>query len=367
MKRFMIILASTAVLAACGRSYKCTLPHGEPSTELQSGVETVLDSIKASVTMPVDYMNAVNLHSLLVIKDDNIVAEHYFETWPAEKPHAMFSVSKTFTATAVGLAISEGRLSLTDKVADYFPDKILESNPCTATVEDLLTMSCGHDTDPSAGVVEFDMENVEVHIKDDADDISEVFFSHPFVHEPGTFYCYNSLCSYILSAIITKVTGESIRDYLITRLFEPLGMGIPEWDADKDGISAGGWGLRLVPEQMARMGLLLLHEGRWEGKQIVPAEWVRAMGAKHVESTPANTRMEDSEKISGRPDTENDWRQGYGYQTWRNVPGGFRADGAGGQFILVLPEKNAVVVMTAWLINAQRQLDLIWEHIYPNL
>lgn len=366
MKKYLILFAALA-LAACTPRTGTTLPRAQASPELEAGFQTLLDSVEASLTPPIDYTKFLNLHSIMVIQDGKVVAEHYFKTWPADKPHPMFSVSKTFTAAAVGIAISEGKMSLTDRVADYFPDKVREDNPCTATVEDLLTMSGGHDTDPTLFVLEFDMRNMDGHIKEGVDDIADIYFSHPFVHKPGTVNLYDSLGSYLLSAIITKVTGESLLDYLTPRLFEPLGIEKPEWEADKQGISAGGWGLKLTPEQMAKMGLLLLNEGKWNGRQLIPASWVKAMGEKHIESTPANVRMEDSEKVSGRPDAVNDWRQGYGYQTWRNVPEGFRADGAGGQFILVLPSKRAVVVMTAWLGDAQRQLDLVWKYIYPNL
>lgn len=366
MKKALIFLAA-ALLAACSGNNTSSLPRGKASEELQAGFEVVLDSVKASASEPIDYMRLVNLHSLLVLKDGEIVIEKYFPSWPQDKPHPMFSVSKTFTAAAVGIAISEGRMKLTDKVADYFPDKVVEDNPCYATVEDLLSMSGGHDTDPTMDVLEFDLKNLQSSIKKGKEDLAQVFFSHPFVHQPGTFNCYNSLGTYLLSAIITKLSGQTLLDYLTPRLFEPLGIEKPTWDADDQGINYGGWGLRLVPEDMAKMGLLLLHEGNWKGRQLIPASWVKAMGTKHVESTPANVRIEDSERICGRPDALNDWRQGYGYQTWLNVPEGFRADGAGGQFILVLPEKKAVVVLTAWLSDAQKELDLIWNHIYPYL
>ena len=342
------------------------LPRANASKELKAGFDALIAEVIESLAEPIDYTTAVNLHSIMVIKDDKVVEEMYAPSWDRNKPHAMFSISKTFTATAVGLAISEGKMALTDKVADFFPDKVVEGNPCHATVEDLLMMAGGHDTDPSLQVLEFDRKTVDTHIKEGSD-IAAAFFAHPFLHEPGTFFCYNSLGTYLLSAIVTKVTGESVLDYLTPRLFEPLGIEKPEWDADDNGISAGGWGLKLVPEQMARMGLLLLHEGKWNGKQLVPADWVRAMGANHIWSTPATIRAEDCEKQLGYPDSVNDWRQGYGYQTWRNRTEGFRADGAGGQVILVLPEKNAVVIMTAFLSDAQHQLDLIWKYIYPNL
>lgn len=349
----------------------CTRPvdelrRAEPSPALAAGFAEFLDSVKASITPPVDWTKFINLHSIMILKDGKIVEEEYFGDWTADKPHAMFSVSKTFTATAVGLAIAEGKMALTDKVADYFPDKQVEGNPCYATVEDLLMMAGGHDTDPTMQVLEVDRVKGISHIKEGAE-IADVFFAHPFVHEPGKLFVYNSVGTYILSAIVTKVTGESVLDYLTPRLFEPLGIEKPYWEADKYGISAGGWGLSLKTEDMARMGQLLLQKGKWGRKQLIPADWVEPMSAKHIDCAPAGIRIEDAERLCGIPAEVNDWRQGYCYQMWRGTHGSYRADGAGGQYIMVLPEKNAVIIMTSWTGSLQNQMNKVWELIYPRL
>ena len=261
-------------------------------------------------------------------------------------------------------ALAAAFQELQDRVADYFPDKVRPDNPCNATVEDLLMMAGGHDTDPSLEVLVFDRKAMTTSLKEGTD-IASVFFSYPFVHAPGTHFCYNSLGTYLLSAIVTKVTGESVLDYLTPRLFEPLGIDKPVWDADENGVSLGGWGLSLKTEDMAKMGQLLLQRGKWNGKQLIPADWVDAMGTAHIDCAPATLTPEEAD--AKLDPALNDWRQGYGYQTWHNTHEGFRADGAGGQFILVLPEKDAVVVLTAWLSDTQIELNLIWDYLYPVL
>lgn len=365
MRKVLILFAASALALACTQPVS-ELQRSEPSPELAAGFTEFIDSVKASMTPPIDWRTFVNLHSILIIKDGKIVEEQYFGDWNADKPHAMFSVSKTFTATAVGLAINEGKMSLKDKVADYFPDKQVEGNPCEATVEDLLMMAGGHDIDPTLQVLEIDRNHFISKIKEGSE-IADVFFAHPFVHKPGELFVYNSLGTYILSAIVTKVTGESVLDYLTPRLFEPLGIDKPNWEVDKYGIIAGGWGLELKPIDMAKMGQLILQKGKWGRKQLIPAKWVEAMSAKHVECAPAGIRIEDAERVCGIPAELNDWRQGYCYQMWRGTHGSFRADGAGGQYIMVLSDKNAVIIMTSWTGDLQHQMDLVWKLIYPNL
>ena len=364
--RLAAFCMAAALFVGCNAPVAKDLPREAPSPELAISFQAFKDSIIASFAQPIDYKKVVNLHSIMVVMDGKVVIEEWFGKNSPDSAHTMFSVSKTFTAAAVGIAIHEGRMALTDKVADYFPDKQVEGNPCNATVEDLLMMAGGHDTDPTMEILGFDFQTRTSYIKEGAE-IADVFFKHPFIHKPGELFVYNSLGTYLLSAIVTKVTGESLLDYLTPRLFEPLGIDKPEWEADKYGINAGGWGLKLKTEDMAKMGLLLLQKGKWGDKQLIPADWIDAMGAKHIDCAPAQIRIEDSERVTGVADADNDWRQGYGYQTWRNKREGFRADGAGGQFILVLPEKNAVVAITAWLEDTQHELDLIWDFIYDNL
>lgn len=362
----MIAMAALAAIACSNRGPAGDLPREEPSEALSAAFQTFQDSVAATMTDSLDIMKMVNLHSILVVKDGKVVLEKSFsDRWPAEAPHPLFSVSKTFTSAAVGLAIQEGKLSLDAPVAGFFPDKVREDNPCRATVRDLLMMAGGHATDPTGQVGTADPMAMTITLQSGVD-IAQVFFDHPFVHEPGTQFCYNSLGTYILSAIVTKVTGENVLDYLTPRLFTPLGIDKPVWDADDNGVSLGGWGLYLKTEDLAKMGLLLLQKGKWNGAEILPEGWVDAMSRKQIDCLPAGMTPERLAAM-GIPAERNDWVQGYGYQMWRNSVDGFRADGAYGQFILVLPEKNAVVVLTAQQADTQKELWFFWDYLYPAL
>ena len=299
--------------------------------------------------------DSFDIHSVMIVKDGQVI----FSRWQSEGvdtvPHVLHSVSKTFTATAVGLVIADGKMALTDKVIDYFPDKLpaeVSDNLKAMTIRDLLTMSCGHDVEPS--------------FRNPEQDWVTAFLAHPVVHEPGTFYLYNSLGTYMLSAIVQQVTGEKVVDYLTPRLFEPLHIDKPKWEESPQGINCGGWGLYLKTEDLAKMGQLLLQKGEWNGKQLIPAEWVAEMSKKQVESINPGTRMEEAE-AKGMTKETSDWMQGYGYQMWRCRPGCFRADGARGQYIIVVPDKNAVIAITSNVENLQGELNLVWDNILPIL
>jgi CubicO group peptidase (beta-lactamase class C family) len=256
----------------------------------------------------------------------------------------------------VGLAIADGKLALTDKVIDFFPDKLpaeVSDNLKAMTVRDLLTMSCGHDEEPTGQ-------------REEGVDWVEAFLAWPVVHEPGTFYLYNSLGTYMCSAIVQKVTGEKVVDYLDARLFQPLHIDKPMWEESPQGINCGGWGLYLKTEDLAKMGQLLLQKGEWNGRQLIPAEWVAEMSKKQVESINPGTRMEDA-AAKGMTKETSDWMQGYGYQMWRCRPDCFRADGARGQYIIVVPDKNAVIAITSDNGDLQGELNLVWERILPVL
>ena len=300
--------------------------------------------------------NSMDIHSVMIVKDGSVIYSHWQSEGVDSVPHVLHSVSKTFTATAVGLAIADGKMALTDKVIDYFPDKLpaeVSENLKAMTVRDLLTMSCGHDVEPS-------FRNTP-----DQDWVT-AFLAHPVEHEPGTFYLYNSLGTYMLSAIVQQVTGEKVLDYLTPRLFEPLHIDKPRWEESPQGINCGGWGLYLKTEDLAKMGQLLLQKGEWNGQQLIPAEWVDEMSKKQVESINPGTRMEEAE-AKGLTKETSDWMQGYGYQMWRCRPGCFRADGARGQYIIVVPDKNAVIAITSNVGNLQGELNLVWNHILPVL
>ena len=307
-----------------------------------------------------DYLQAVadhqeELHSILVLQHGRIIEEKYLAP---DTAHFMMSVSKTFTAAAVGFAIDEGLLHLDDKITDLFPEDVPEGASDTLrriTVRHLLTMNCGHATDPTHSIWN-DKEGGWVRH----------FLAWPQPYEPGTCYCYNSLGTYLLSAAVQKVSGQKVVDYLEPRLWKPLGIAKPFWQESPDGINCGGWGLYLRTEDMARMGLCLLQGGRFAGRQVIPAGWVLEMSARQVDSAPAGLTSHQVE-ARGMDPSSNDWLQGYGYQMWRCRHGAFRADGAAGQYIIVLPEQDAVIVTTARINNMGEELNLIWEHLLPAL
>jgi CubicO group peptidase (beta-lactamase class C family) len=176
------------------------------------------------------------------------------------------------------------------------------------------------------------------------------FLAHPVEHKPGTHFLYNSPGSYMLSAIVQKVTGRTVLDYLRPRLFDPLGIEEPEWLASPQGISTGGWGLLLRTEDVAKFGLLYLQRGKWNGQQILPESWVAQATARQV---------------SNGSDPTKDWDQGYGFQFWRCRHGAFRGDGAFGQFCIVLPKQDAVVAITADTKDMQAELNVVWEKLLP--
>ena len=175
------------------------------------------------------------------------------------------------------------------------------------------------------------------------------FFEHPVPFKPGTHFLYNSPATYMLSAIVQKTTGQTVLDYLTPRLYEPLGIEKPTWVSSPEGISAGAYGLNLRTEDIAKMGQLYLQKGMWNGKQLVPASWVEEATARQTSNGSAPT---------------SDWDQGYGYQFWRSRHG-YRGDGAFGQYMLVLPQHDAVVAITSGTRDMQAVMNLVWNKLLP--
>ncbi len=282
-----------------------------------------------------------SMHSLMLVRHGNVVAEGWWAPESAEKPHILWSLSKSFTSTAVGLAISEGKLQIDDNVLSFFPDDA-PANPTeklkAMRVRDLLTMSTGHANQPrltSDGVW------------------TRQFLAHPVPHTPGSTFRYNTPATYMQSAIVQKVTGQNLVDYLQPRLFDPLGIVKPTWETSPQGIALGGYGLYLHTEDIAKFGQLYLQKGQWNGQQLIPADWIAQATSKQVENAQAPS--------GGNPD----WREGYGFQFWRCRHGAYRGDGKDGQFCIVLPSQDAVIAITAKTRNMQQQLDLVWEHLLP--
>jgi CubicO group peptidase (beta-lactamase class C family) len=349
MKKVMMMAVMVLMaLTACKNSVKGPAEATDlPRTETPDSVAKAMDAFFEQAAH-----DSMDIHSVMIVRDGSVVYSRWQSEGADTVPHVLHSVSKTFTATAVGLAIADGKMSLTDKVIDFFPDKLpaeVSDHLKKMTVRHLLTMTCGHDTEPTG-------------IRGEGADWVKAFLEHPVVHEPGTFYLYNSLGTYMLSAIVQQVTGQKVVDYLDTRLFQPLHIDKPKWEESPQGINTGGWGLYLKTEDLAKMGQLLLQKGEWNGKQLIPAEWVAEMSKKQVDSINPGTRLEEAESKGMTPETS-DWMQGYGYQMWRCRPGCFRADGARGQYIIVVPDRNAVIAITSDVADLQGELNLVWSHI----
>src|SRR2546423_3306956 len=182
------------------------------------------------------------------------------------------------------------------------------------------------------------------------------FLATPILHEPGTQFLYNSLGTYMLSAIVQKSTGQKTIDYLKPRLFDPLGIDGEDWETDWQGINTGGWGLRLKTEDMAKFAELFLQKGKWRGKQIIPASWIEEASTMKI--------MQDPNAPQAKKDSS-DWLQGYCYQMWRCRHNAFRGDGAFGQFMIVMPQQDAVLAITAETPDMQEEINLVWQYLLP--
>jgi CubicO group peptidase (beta-lactamase class C family) len=216
-------------------------------------------------------------------------------------------------------------------------------------------MNCGHETEV----------NLDRHDSKPVDWV-EAFLAHPVTKKPGTWYCYNSIGTYMLSAIVQKVTGEKVLDYLMPRLFEPLGIERPRWEESPQHINCGGWGLYLKTEDMAKFGQLFLQKGIWKGKRLISEAWVNEASKYQVPSVPAGTRPDEIEK-KGLTTDNCAWLLGYGYQMWRCPENSYRADGARGQYIIVCPDKDAVIAVTADSPDLQKELENVYKYLFPVL
>ncbi|HZZ20676.1 MAG TPA: serine hydrolase [Opitutaceae bacterium] len=285
-----------------------------------------------------------SFNSFMLVRHGKVVAEGWWGPYAANDPHWLYSLSKSFTSTAEGLAIADGKLSLDDQVMKFFPDETPadpSENLKSLRVRDLITMSSGHEAETLA--------NFHYHSKESP---IRKFLSLPIGHKPGTLFIYNSPGTFMQSAIVQKVTGQNVHDYLQTRLFDPLGFGDPAWEMTEQGVNLGASGLCIRTEDIASFGQMLLQKGNWNGKQLVPAGWIEVATAKQVSN-------------GSKPSS--DWEQGYGYQFWRCKPGFYRADGAFGQFCFVMPQYDAVLAITAGCRDTQGMMNLVYDKVLPAL
>lgn len=280
------------------------------------------------------------VHSVMLVRKGRVVLEGWWAPYEAGSLHELYSLSKSFTSTAVGFAAAEGKLTVDDEVMGFFPGDAPASpsaNLKSMRVRDLLTMSTGHqDESPSS-----------------ADKISPAaFLAHPVPHKPGTHFKYNTPATFMLSAIVQKQTGQTVLDYLQPRLFGPLGIRGSTWATNVGGVSLGGYGLKVRTEDIAKFGQLYLQKGSWDGRQLLPASWVE---------------LATSRQVSNGSNPKSDWDQGYGFQFWRCRNGAYRGDGAFGQYCIVFPEQDAVLAITSGLRDMQGVLDIVWTELLPHL
>ena len=289
--------------------------------------------------------DGLELHSLMVVRRGHVAVEGWWAPYSAQRPHLLYSLSKSFTSTAVGFAVVEGCFTLDDTIVSLLPGHVpddVDPAVATLTVHHLLSMSTGHQED-----------TLEQARTLEPDDLVRGFLSVPPQEPVGSRHAYHNACTYVLAALVQELTGEHLLDYLRPRLLDPLGVGPAHWDNDVHGNALGFTGLHLGTEAVAAFGQLLLQDGQWQGEQLLPAGWVELATRKHID-----TDLD--------PTTNVDWAQGYGYQYWMSQHG-FRGDGAHGQFCVVAPESDLVVVTTACVQDMQAILTNIWTHLLPAL
>lgn len=299
----------------------------------------------------------MGLHSFLILRHGKVATEAWWAPYAPEKPHTLFSASKTFTALAVGFAVQDGLLSLDDRVVDWFQDR-LPARTCEnmerMKVRHLLTMTTGFAKDPH----DFpwprpdDVLATGPHCCHQGVELPQIdwirnFFNHYVAYEPGTEFVYCTHGTYMLSALVQRAVGKTASEYLNEKLFVPMGLGTPSWETGPDGCTVGGWGLMLTTEQLAAVGQMMLQGGSWQGKQLLSPDWVKDATSVHI-------TMEhlDEPHIAG-----------YGYQIWVDQrEGAYIFRGAFGQICAVIPGKDMVIAYTGGS-GAQERREA-WEAIW---
>jgi CubicO group peptidase (beta-lactamase class C family) len=311
------------------------LPRTTPSAE---GIDARgIDSFVTALELATD----VEPHSLMILRHGRVLAEGWWGPYDRDRVHLLYSLSKSFTSTAVGFAVAEGLLSLDDTIISHFPEfehEITDERSRRITVRHLLAMASGHRE-----------ETVERAHLIDPTDLVRGFLMIPPDEEPGTLFCYNQPCTFTVGAIVQKASGQSLMEYLRPRLFDKLGIGEVGWMRDLSGRELGFSGFHAPTEAIAKLGQLYLQHGAWNGEQLLSAEWVADATHSHID----NSAWENP-----------DWQQGYGFQFWM-ARHGYRGDGAYGQFCVILPEQDVVVAITGQSADMQAVLDAAWTELLP--
>lgn len=284
------------------------------------------------------------IHHAMVVRHGKVIGELHPAPYRAQDAHTLYSESKTVAALAVGLCMDRHLLRLSDRLITFFPEQLPDSiSPYLAdiTIRDLLTMQSGIKPD--------------WNLRNHRTDWVRQLLSKEVTFAPGTTYQYDSMCTYLLSAIVQRTTGKTLMQLLTPAIFQPLGITDAAWEECPHGINTGGWGLRLSTDSQAKIGQLLLQKGKWNGVQLLSKEWVEAAISPQVfpyqQGTAAHTKS-----------------PGYGYQIWMSEhPGSYRADGAFGQYVVMIPDHDMVVVINGVSYQTPYELKYIWSVLLPGV
>jgi CubicO group peptidase (beta-lactamase class C family) len=309
------------------------LPRSTPEAEgiSSDGVLALVNALDGSVG---------EVHSMMLVRHGKVVAEGWWAPYSASDIHVLYSVTKSFNATAVGFAAAEGLLSVDDLLVSHFADIApaqLMGQMGSVRIRDLLTMSTGHESDTMNA------------LRARADgQWTRAFLETNVTRQPGTYFLYNSGAAYVLSALVQRLTGMTVEEYLGPRLFEPLGIGATLWGQSPEGVNMGDGGLSVRTEDLAKFGLLYLQDGMWNGERVLPEGWAAAATASQISNG----------------NSDSDWGYGYGYQFWRSSTG-YRADGSLGQFSFVLPDQDVVLAITSGTSNMAGIMNAVWQNLLP--
>ena len=321
----------------------------EPATPESQGVpsEAILKFIDGcEKTFDAGDLGA--MHGFVIVRHGKVIAEGSWKPFDTlNETHMLYSHSKSFTSSAIGLLADRGKIDLDERIVDIFSNEVpakVSENLAQLRVRDLLTMNVGK----------------KDHLLRDGGDWVKEFLSKDFFRKPGTGFKYDSDATYMLAAIVEKKSGMKMMDYLQKNMFDQIGIAKAWTTCSPQGIPCGGWGMNMTTRELARFGQLYLNRGRWDGKRVLSSDWVSLATTRQTWSGWQNVGV----KALGEG---TDWEQGYGFQFWRCRHGAYRADGAGGQYTVVIPEKDMVVSAHAGLGDFPKELDLIWDNLLPVL
>ena len=336
------MLTAVAALSACGGMERATPESQGVSSKAISGWIDACERV-------FDGGDLGRIHGFVIVRHGKVVAEGSWRPFDTlNETHMLYSHSKSFTSTAVGLLVDDGRLDLDERVADIFPDLApanRSENLASMRVRDLLTMNAGAD-------------RTDAERQDISGNWVKLFLANDIARRPGTGFKYDSCATYMLAAIVERRTGRRLMDFLGERIFAPIGITKAWTTVSPQGIACGGWGMNMTTRELARFGQLYLQKGWWEGRSLISPEWVALATARHTWSGKIVVHAETIGSGS-------DWNQGYGFQFWRCRHNCYRADGASGQFTIVMPDQDAVVSIHAGVRDMQKELDLVWRHLLP--